>query len=60
VLFLKLCQRIYGPFAAAMIQPLAHDARLPDDRRCALDQLYAAVDGALDQLLDHLGFRRAA
>jgi hypothetical protein len=60
VLFLKLSQRVYGPFAAAITQPLAHDASLPEDRRCALDQLYAAVDGALDRLLDHLGFNRAA
>ena len=60
VLFLKLSQRSYGPFAAAMVQPLAHEAILAEDRRCALDQLYAAVDRALDRLLDHLGFSRAA
>jgi hypothetical protein len=33
---------------------------LSDDRRCALDQLYAGVDHALDQLLDHLGVALAA
>jgi hypothetical protein len=60
VLFLKLFQRVYGPFAAAVLQPVTHDAVLPDDRRGALDQLYAAVDRALDGLLDHLGFSRAA
>jgi hypothetical protein len=60
VLFLKLFQRVYGPLAAAVVKPLADDALLPDDRRCALDQLYVAVDRALDSLLDHLGFSHAA
>jgi hypothetical protein len=45
---------------AAAVQPVPYDALLPDDRRCALDQLYAGVDHALDQLLDHLGFSQAA
>jgi hypothetical protein len=60
LLFLKLFQRIYGPLTAAVIKPLVHDAALPNDRRCALDQLYAGVDRALDQLLHHLGFSLAA
>jgi hypothetical protein len=60
VLFLKLFHRVYAPFSAATLEPLAHDALLPDDRRCALDQLYAGVDHALDQLLGHLGFSLAA
>jgi hypothetical protein len=60
VLFLKLFQRIYGPLAAAVVKPLADAALLPDDRRCALDQLYAAVDRALDRLVDHLGLSHAA
>jgi hypothetical protein len=30
------------------------------DRRCELDRLYTAVDRALDHLLEHLGFGRAA
>jgi hypothetical protein len=60
VLFLKLFHRVYAPFSAAMLQPLAHDAILPEDRRCALDHLYAGVDRALDQLLDHLGLNLAA
>ncbi len=60
VLFLKLAQRVYAPFAAAIVQPVAHDAILPDDRRAELDHLYAGVDRALDSLLDHLGFSRAA
>jgi hypothetical protein len=60
VLFLKLFHRVYAPISAAVLKPIAHDAVLPDDRRCALDQLYADVDRALDHLLDHLGFRLVA
>jgi hypothetical protein len=60
VLFLKLFHRVYAPFSAAAVHPAPHDALLPDDRRCALDRLYAGVDHALDQLLDHLGLGRAA
>ena len=60
ILFLKLFQRVYAPLSAAVLEPLLHDSRLPDDRRSELDHLYAAVDRALDGLLDHLGFRRAA
>ena len=51
---------MYAPFSAAVLQPITHDALLPHDRRCLLDQLYVNVDYALDQLLDHLGFSRAA
>jgi hypothetical protein len=47
VLFLKLSQRVYGPLAAALLEPVPHDALLSDDRRSNLDHLYAAVDRAL-------------
>jgi hypothetical protein len=60
VLFLKLAQRVYAPFAAAVLKPVPHDAILSDDRRAELDHLYAGVDRALDSLLDHLGLSRAA
>jgi len=60
VLFLKLFHRVYAPLSAAVLKPLAYDAVLPDDRRCELDHLYAAVDRALDLLLDHLGVSTAA
>jgi len=59
ILFLKLFHRVYAPLGAAIL-PIAHYALLPDDRLCDLDHLYAAVDNALDLLLDHLGFRIAA
>ncbi len=60
VLFLKLAQQVYAPFTAATLQPFPNDAILADDRRAQLDQLYAGVDRALDSLLHHLGFARAA
>lgn len=60
ILFLKLFHRVYAPLSAGVLKPLAHDALLPDDRRCVLDHLYAAVDRALDLLLDHLGVTAAA
>jgi hypothetical protein len=60
VVFLKLAHRVYAPLAAAVLQPVAHDATLSTERRAQLDHLYAGVDHALDALLDHLGFRRAA
>jgi len=60
ILFLKLFHRVYAPFSAAVLEPLAHDGLLPDERRCHLDRLYAAVDRALDGVLDHLGFTTAA
>lgn len=60
VLFLKLAQRVYAPFAAASLRPIAHDNQLTADRRAHLDTLYAGVDRALDLLLDHLGFKLAA
>jgi hypothetical protein len=60
ILFLKLFHRLYASFSAAVLEPLTHDALLPDHGRCRLDQLYAGVDHALDQLLTHLGFTAAA
>jgi len=60
VLFLKLFQRVYAPLAAAALEPIAHDVNLPDDRRATLDHLYAAVDDAVDLLLDYLGLDLAA
>jgi hypothetical protein len=60
VLFLKLAQRVYAPFAAASLQPITHDNQLIAERRAHLDTLYADVDSALDRLLDHLGFKLAA
>ena len=60
VLFLKLFQRVYAPLTAAALDPVPHDALLSDTRRSALDHLYAAVDSAVDLLLDYLGLDLAA
>jgi hypothetical protein len=60
VLFLKLFHRVYAPFTAAILQPIAHDALLPHARRSRLDNSYAAVDHALDRLLADLGLNLAA
>ena len=60
VLFLKLFQRLYAPLTAAAVDPVPHDARLPEPHRSTLDRLYAAVDRALDLLVDQLGLRPAA
>jgi len=60
VLFLKLFQRVYAPFTAAILQPIADDALLPQARRSRLDNSYAAVDHALDRLLADLGLNLAA
>ncbi len=60
VLFLKLFHRLYAPLTAAAIEPIAHDARVPEQHRSPLDRLYAAVDHALDLLLDQLGLKVAA
>ncbi len=60
VLFLKLFHRVYAPFTAAILQPIADDALLPDERRSHLDTLYAGVDRALDLLLTDLGLKPAA
>ncbi len=60
VLFLKLFHRVYAPFTAAILQPIADDALLPDERRSHLDNLYAALDSALDLLLTDLGLKLPA
>jgi hypothetical protein len=60
VLFLKLFHRVYGPLTAAALDPVPHDALLSDTRRSTLDHLYAAVDSAVDLLLDYLGLDLAA
>ena len=60
VLFRKLFQRLYAPLTAAAVDPVPHDARLSDEHRSTLDRLCAAVDHALDLLVDQLGLRPAA
>jgi hypothetical protein len=59
VLLLKLSERLYRPLVAATCQPIADDQRLPAEHRATLDRHYAAIDQALNNLLDHLGLKAA-
>lgn len=59
ILFLKLADRLYKPLVAGSLRPVTDDVRLPEDRRAPLDRRYAAVDKAINDLLDHLGLKAA-
>lgn len=59
-LYLKLFHKIYAPLTAGIVAPVAADDRLLPERRAKLDQLYAAVDGALHQLCEQVGVKSAA
>lgn len=57
IAFLKLFHKLYAPLTAAALSPAPQDARLPDHRRATIDQLYAAIDAAIDLLLQHVGLK---
>jgi hypothetical protein len=59
VLYLKLFHRIYAPLTAGILEPVPGDDRLQAERRASLDQVYATVDRALDQLFESVGVRLA-
>ena len=59
VVYLKLFHKLYAPLTAGILSPFAEDAALPDEKRCQLDTLYAAIDRALQDLCDHIGLRTA-
>ena len=59
VVYLKLFHKLYAPLTAGLLAPFPEDEALPDERRCQLDSLYAAVDQALQALCDHIGLRAA-
>lgn len=58
VLFLKLFHKVTAPLTSATLQPLPSTVPLPTPS--PLDQLYAAVDRALNDLCDHVGLKLAA
>ncbi len=60
LLFLKLFERVYAPLTAGLLQPVAADARLANDKRDRLDRLYQRVVTDLDALLQAIGLRTAA
>ena len=59
VVYLKLFHKLYAPLTAGLLAPFAGDPALPDEQRCRLDSLYAAVEGALQALCDHIGLKTA-
>jgi hypothetical protein len=59
VLYLKLFHRIYAPLTAGILEPVPWDDRLPAERRAELDQVYGAVEDALDRLFASVGVRLA-
>ena len=59
VLFIKIGDRVYKPLTAAALSPIPEDESLPPEKRAALDQNYAAIDKAINNLLDHLGLKAA-
>ena len=60
VVFLKLFERVYAPLTAGLLNPLAADARLADDKRHRLGRLYQRVVTDLDALLSAVGLKTAA
>ncbi len=59
VLYLKLFEKIYAPLTAGLLQPFAADAQVPRERITQLDQLYLAVNKALDNLSQAVGLKAA-
>src|SRR5215207_5833236 len=60
VLFLKLFERVYAPLTAGLLQPVAADAALAEEKRQQLDRLYQRVVDDLDTLMSALGLKVAA
>jgi hypothetical protein len=59
VLFIKLADRVYKPLTAATLSPIPEDVALSPEKRATLDQNYAAIDLAINNLLDQLGLKAA-
>jgi hypothetical protein len=57
--YLKLYQKMYAPLTSAICAPVPDDRVLLRNKRTRLDQLYAAVDRALQNLATHLGIAAA-
>lgn len=60
VVFLKLFERIYAPLTAGLLQPVAADSRLQQDKYQQLDRLYQNIADDLDKLLRAVGLKVAA
>ena len=59
VVYLKLFHKLYAPLTAGLLAPFPADAALTADQRCHLDNLYAAVQRALEELCEHIGLQAA-
>jgi hypothetical protein len=57
--YLKLYQKMYAPLTSAICVPVPDDKFLLRKDQTKLDQLYAAVDKALQNLASHLGIAAA-
>ena len=55
IYYLKLYQKMYAPFTAAIRDPVPADNQVLTRRQMKLDRLYVAVDHALAHLAEHLG-----
>jgi len=53
--YLKLYHKVYAPLTSAILAPIPTDNYLRTSRQTKLDQLYVAVDHALQKLTEHLG-----
>jgi hypothetical protein len=60
VVFLKLFERIYAPLTAGLLQSVAGDTKLQQQRRSQLDRLYQRVADDLDKLFAKVGLKIAA
>jgi hypothetical protein len=60
LVFLKLFERVYAPLTAGLLDPVAADARLAEQKRHRLDRLYQRIVTDLDALLRAVGLKTAA
>jgi hypothetical protein len=60
LVFLKLFERVYAPLTAGLLDPVAADARLAEEKRHRLDRLYQRIVTDLDALLRAVGLKTAA
>ena len=51
---------MYAPLTAGLLQPVAADAALDDEKRHQLDRLYQRIITDLDALWSAVGLRSAA
>jgi hypothetical protein len=56
VCYMKIYQRFYAPLTSAIQAPFPGDERISTRQQSKLDRLYVALDDALKELADNLGF----